>query len=333
MKRIAIGLDVGGTRIKHAVVEGGSCGPWKLREVAEVPTPRGPGRERAAVGVLKAVIAQYQRRFSAAVRVGLGIPGLVESSRGVVLHCPNLGWNDLPLASMLAPVVARERLVMGNDATVAALGIHSYEFCGRYRTMVVLTLGTGVGGGLVFDGKVYVGSRGFAGELGHITIDPAGSMCSCGNRGCLERLIGGRWLAQDAADEIRRRGMSPVLRRLTDGDVSALSPELLCKAADHGDRFSRAIWKRCGMRLGTAVAALVNVLDPDAVVLTGGVASAHRWFMPSCIAELRRRSFPRIARTPAGMRAPAACVKVLVSRNPRHLGVIGAGILAHTSRP
>lgn len=204
------------------------------------------------------------------VAVGIGCAGLVDGRSGVLQCSPNLpGWARTRL-SWIGRRVFGVYTYADNDANAAAYGEY-HRGCGKKaRMFVCITLGTGVGGGIIDRGRVVRGVRNYAGEIGHMTIDERGPLCKCGNRGCLEAFVGADALVRDARRVLRRQGpgSSSGLR-----DASrSLTPERIARAANNGDRAARAVFDRAAEHLGIAVASLVNLLNPDTIGLAGGVA-------------------------------------------------------------
>jgi glucokinase len=268
-------VDLGGTRVKVLV---GRDGP-------EVLATRCVDTE-ATLGVEHVLerIALLVEEVSAEARVAIegvavGCPGLVDRSAGVTRLLPNLGagWRDVPVGHLLGARLGVPVHLL-NDARMATLAELEYGRGRRCReagnpapTLVLLTLGTGVGGGVVVDGRLRLGAHGAAGEIGHVTVEPEGLPCSCGNRGCLETLISGPALVGEAL-RLLRSGRAPRLRDSIQGDERRLDGEILASAAMEGDADVLAILVRAARFLGIAVANLVTTLAPDAVLLAGGLA-------------------------------------------------------------
>jgi glucokinase len=299
-KGIRLGVDVGGTTVKLALVD-------ERGRVADRRTVGTSGRPKTLAAALRRAVGPWLegRRV---LGTGVGVAGDVDPDRGVVRFAPNLGWKNVPLKSLLEAAGFPRPLRIDNDATAAAWGARHTEVRGRVPNLVVLTLGTGVGGGLVLDGNLYHGSTGTAGELGHVCVDPDGPRCGCGAKGCLEAFVGNRHLVSWARAEYARRG-----RRAPE----ELTPQSLNERARAGDAVARAAWERAGRALGVAVAGFLNAFNPDAVLLTGGLAAAAPRFMPALRRELRVRAF----------RTPRRAAQILVSARTNDLGVVGAALM------
>jgi predicted NBD/HSP70 family sugar kinase len=239
--------------------------------------------------------------------IAVGVPGLVDQETGSVLFAPNLGWMDVPLRSLL-----RERfgapIYVDNEANLAALGEYYFGVAQGHENVLFLSLGVGLGGGIVQDGKLYRGSSGFGGEFGHMTMDPDGLPCNCGNRGCWETQVSPAAVLRNVRQAIlreqgRRRGdESPHYeRRSPAGQASRLpladskNPDLLTlpmvlDAARAGDSAAVQALSDVGRHLGIGIASLVDALNPDLVVLGGRLSSAGEFLLPAVGAELSRRA-------------------------------------------
>lgn len=306
------GIDIGGTNIKLALTD--SSG--RVIASRSIPTDAAKGprdafdRIAAALGDLAA-----KREVRAA---GVACAGLFNRKTGRLHSSPNLpAWRNAPLER-----IARSRLgvytVVDNDANAAAYGEY-FRGCGRGRgTLICITLGTGVGGGIVIDGRPLRGSRNFAGEIGHATICETGPRCRCGSRGCLEAYLGAYALVRETRSKLRR-GKSRYLSRWVE-EGCRLTPKLIADAAARGDRAAREVFEEAGAHLGTALANLINIFNPDLIAIGGGVAQGFHLMRPRIEEEVRRRAFPesrraaRIVRARLGTEA-AAVGAALLSRD------------------
>jgi glucokinase len=286
-KGLRLGIDLGGTMVKLALVnEKGRC-----LAVKEVATVKAPAR---LAGLLMGAAKEWLSSHRI-VGTGVGVAGDVDSARGIVRFAPNLKWKNVPIKQFLRRAGIPAPVHVENDATAAAWGVFHTGLKKKSRNLVVLTLGTGVGGGLVFDGKLYRGATGSAGEIGHMVLDPSGPVCPCGNRGCFEATLGGVALA--------RRG-------------KAASPYELYLRARKGNRAALAVWKEAGRALGQGLANLINVLNPDTIALVGGVAGAAPLLL----------KFARPALAKA-FQTPRRAARIVVPAQNKHTGVIGAALL------
>jgi glucokinase len=199
-----------------------------------------------------------------------------------------------------------------NDANAAAVGAWMLDGAKRYSDMVCVTMGTGVGSGILSGGKLLRGATGSAGEIGHMTYNPDGVKCSCGNSGCFERYLG--------RDAIVARFLEISRRRKT-VEAKSVTPRTVSMLASEGDRAALETWRRTGAILGVLLADVVDALNPSAVIIAGAVSRAHKFFLPSAVAEMKKRAFKH----------PARIVRVMVSGHDEILGVAGAALIA--SRP
>lgn len=304
-----LGIDLGGTSAKIAIVTGRS----RIVREASVTTAGQP-RPAAVVDA----IAAAARSLVAGVKiagVGVGVAGDIDFRRGLIRVSPNLGWRNVPLAALLKKRLKRN-VIVDNDANVAAWGLFKTQAPAGVSNMIAVTLGTGVGGGVVIDGKLHRGATGTAGEIGHMTMVPEGRPCNCGNRGCLETYAGGFYIVRHVRERLAA-GDASSLRKLFDTDPDQISPLSIYQAAKKGDSFARGIWAEAGAVLGTALGGLVYVLNPERVVLTGGVAQAKDFLLAPIRRIWRARAF----------RVPMRAAKVVVAENTAHIGVIGASLL------
>ena len=227
-------------------------------------------------------VGRQVRRRGRPARLGIGAPGLIDSQRRVLVHPPNLGgWRQVQLASMLEETVGCP-VHLENDANLAALAEYQRGAGRGCRNLVYITWSTGVGGGLILDGQLYVGSRGLAGEIGHIVIDPEGPPCSCGQRGCLEALSGGA--------SIERQ--------------TGLSAQRLFERAAEGDQDAVAVFRRAASAMGRVLVTLTHLFDPDVIAIGGGVATnSWRMVQPILNDVLQGSPFIDPSRRPALRRA------------------------------
>src|SRR5205814_2182695 len=276
-ERYIVGVDLGGTNIvAGAMPVDGS------REIAmqTTPTLADGGAEAVAdriAGMIEQVIAQTMSETGAKrsdfIGVGIGAPGPLNREKGIVIVTPNLGWKNFPLREEISRRVNLEA-TLDNDANCATLG----EFwCGAAvggRNVIGMTLGTGIGGGLILEGKLYHGTSDVAGEIGHTTIDSTGRRCKCGNYGCLEAYASGPAIAERAREALRGDEGESILVSMVDGDQRKISAHTVYEAAKRGDSVAREVVRETTPFLGAGVANLLYIFNPDTVVLAGGVTQA-----------------------------------------------------------
>ena len=262
-------VDIGGTITSCAVASG--AGQMLAERTIPTLSHEGPDAVLSRIAVtINELAASAGQRLAA---LGVGVPGLADFHRGRTLFLPNLptGWRDFPVADRLSAAVGCPVFLL-NDARMAALGELWFGQGRGAKTMVVITVGTGIGGGVVIDRKLRLGPLGAAGEIGHQTILPDGPLCGCGNRGCLETLAGGPALI-GAGVRLMKSGHAPLLYDMVQGSADRVTPRLMAQAAAAGDASVREELLRAARMLGIGVANVIAVLYPDLVVLGGDVTT------------------------------------------------------------
>ncbi|GAB4573416.1 MAG: ROK family protein [Anaerolineae bacterium] len=306
----AVGVDIGGTNMVAAVVS--DRGEVRSRASISTEPERGPDDGFRRLGDLIEQVCQgAQVSPGALAGIGVGCTGPVDSVHGRVQNPYTLPtWDDAPLMDYLSERFGLPGILL-NDAHVATLGEH-WVGAGRHvRHMVYITVGTGVGGGLIIDGRLHRGVGLMAAEVGHQVIDLDGPECYCGARGCLEMLAAAPAIRRMAAEQAASDGM---MLRLAGGDRARLTPRVVYEAATQGDPEARQILARVGFYLGIGVANLLNVLAPEAVILGGGVMQGWDLIAPDIMAVINAR---------AAM-IPYEQVQILPARLGLNAGVIGA---------
>ena len=312
-----IGVDLGGTKISAGAV---SVDGVRTVGVRSIPTQSELGEEGVVDrihGVIEGVILDAMQETGAKrkdfVGIGVGAPGPLDRANGIVVVAPNLGWKDFPLRERITSRFGLPA-TLDNDANCATVG----EFwCGAARgarNVVGITIGTGIGGGLIFDGRLYHGSSDVAGEIGHTTIDVNGRHCNCGNYGCLEAYASGPAIATRAREALQREDTASLLPGLASGQLERITAELVYDAAKRGDGLANEIVRETARYLGAGIANLLNVVNPDVVVIAGGVTRAGEALFTPLYTEVRRRAF-----TPA-----VKVVRIVPGELPGTAGVVGA---------
>lgn len=315
-ERWVVGVDIGGTNLVVGAVpfEGGA--PASMR-TASTLSHRGADAAvddvaRMANEVIEETIERHGAEREAFVGVGIGCPGPLDLDEGIVITTPNLGWRNYPIRDRIS-----ERLglpaTLDNDANCATYG-EWWLGAGRgTRWMAGVTIGTGIGGGLILDGKLVRGASGCAGELGHTTIDFTGRRCACGNYGCLEAYASGPNIAARAREGIEA-GDRSVLIDLVEGDLSRITAQTVYDALLGGDEHAAAVMLETAKILGAGIANVVNLFNPEVVVVVGGVTRAGDHLFTPLRSEVRRRAFDV---------AVAAC-RIVPGELAGAAGVIGA---------
>jgi glucokinase len=300
---ICIGIDLGGTKIAAAAVDI-AAGAVSGRTVVPTEAHEGPAAvlKRMAT-VVDAVIAEAGLEHGQIAGLGIGVPGVIEPDSGTTLLLPNLAtaWRGVPAGAEMCRLT-NMGVWLVNDARAFTLAEATLGAGRGARTAVGMTLGTGIGGGIAVDGRLQLGIAMTAGEIGHMTIDPHGPSCGCGNRGCLEALTSGPAIAANGVYAVMR-GYTTLIGELVGRDVSRITPKTILKAAEQGDLVAQEILERCGTYLGVGLANLVTILSPERIVVGGGAAQLGDWLLGPARREIQRRCFvtplDRVAVVPA----------------------------------
>jgi len=303
-----VGIDIGGTKIKIGVVD--NYGELYHRET--IITAENLD-EKVVVTNLAKIVERLNQEFPNIYGVGIGCAGIVDHLLGSVIFSPNIGWRNFPIARELEKLT-KLKVVIDNDANAAAWGTFYLNYRDRYAYMMCVTLGTGIGGGLILDGRLYRGANGSAGEIGHMTYVPDGPECTCGNRGCIEVYAGTKGVLKLAAEKVTSNPQSLILKFQEEGKIT---PKSISRAAAAGDKGAIAIWEETGERLGTAFASIINLLNLQAIHLTGGLSQAQEWLEPSIRATIKKRAFD----------TPADVVDIIFGEKKQDTGLIGSGLL------
>lgn len=289
-QRIAAGVDLGGTKIHTVVATVGGRVLGEDRRPTEAVL--GPDAVVARIAAsVRAAAEQAGVGTEGIVGVGISSPGPCDPKRGVVTDAPNLpGFHDIPISRLVTEALGLP-VRLENDANAACYGEYRFGAGRGLRHIVYVTLGTGIGGGIIIDGKIYEGASGAAGEVGHIVVDHDGPPCNCGGRGCVETLAAGPAIAREAAVAIAA-GRSPMLAKLAgSGQPTA---ELVHAAALEGDETSREIIGRAGYFLGVGLIGVLNVLNPEVLILGGGLLGLGDLYLGPAISTAKSDAFEQI---------------------------------------
>ncbi len=318
MSQFAIGVDVGATSIKFAAV---SKAGELLSETHE-PTEGEKGKATVVQNLLKGISTLIDGLEPASLLgVGVGVPGVVGYD-GVIKTLTNIpDWHNSNLATMLQTQMKMKfgvvpPIVVENDANVAALGESAFGAGKPFKDFVMITLGTGVGGGIILNKQIFRGSTGGAGELGHITIDFNSDVLHAGVRGSIEGLIGHRQITA-FAQKLLSQSPSPIIESLCAGDLTRLEPKLLTEAAKAGDKVALHVWQFVGEILGVGIGTLMSVLDVRKFVIGGGVAGAGDFVLKPALAQAKRFS----------LEAMHEGLEILPAELGNRAGVMGAAAL------
>ncbi|MFH1753252.1 MAG: ROK family protein [Candidatus Omnitrophota bacterium] len=320
MKKYYIGVDLGGTNTKVALLGK----RFDILRKSSFPTPLDK-RPSRVISIIKSVIDDMLNDRRASLKevfgIGIGLAGLVNTREGFIYNLVNIpGWRGVNIKKMLQNI-AKVPVYADNDANVMALA-EFYKGAGKgSKNLICVTLGTGVGGGIILNGDIYRGSTFSAGEIGHIPLNEEGPRCNCGGTACIETYVGNRYMMRELTRKIKR-GDSTVLKEMAGRDLSRLTPELLYKAARRGDRFAKDFWEELGVKLGIALAGIVNVFNPDCIIIGGGVASAGKFLFAPIRKTIKRRA----------MEVQSKHIRILKAKLGGDAGLVGAGILVETEK-
>ncbi|MGO9606185.1 MAG: ROK family protein [Candidatus Binataceae bacterium] len=288
--RYIIGLDMGGTNIRTAAVSPQGKVLMLRHAASNADSPASVVAENIAAQVRALEHAARDRGWGGPRAIGVAVPGPLNVFTGTVMAAPHVAaWRAFPLKQRLEAALGR-RVVVENDANAWALGEFWRGVARGRRNVVLLTLGTGVGGGLIVDGKIVHGLSGMAGELGHVIVDPDGALCDCGAHGCLETYASSSGMREIIARRLGRR----VPARYLD-EHGNFSVRRLTAAAAAGDRIALETFQLAGRYLGIAISSFLNIFNPELVVLGGGVAGALKFMRRTMVAEVKARAFSAVA--------------------------------------
>jgi glucokinase len=285
--RYVVGIDLGGTNIVvGTIAEDGS----ELLGLVSEPTLPDQGGDAVIARIVKLARASMaQAKGKEIVGVGIGSPGPLDTKTGIVILTPNLGWVNMPLRDRVADTL-KLPTVLDNDANCAIYGEWWRGAAQGVEHVIGLTIGTGIGGGIILGGQIYHGASDVAGEIGHMTIDANGRLCKCGNQGCLEAYASGPAIAVRAVEGIQA-GAKSALPQYVQGDLSKITAQLVYEAANDGDGYALEVVRETAKLLGAGVANIINIFNPQIVVVCGGVTEAgDRLFVP-LRSEVKRRAF------------------------------------------
>lgn len=312
-KSLTIGIDVGGTNTKFGIVNNkGEI----LKELVR-PSFSQDGPDVVIKNLVDGIKELIDKKSLDQFRgVGIGIPGKANKERDAVSSLPNFkGWEYVELKKIMKKKLNID-IRIDNDANCAALGELYFGIGKRIKSFIMVTLGTGVGAGIILDGKIIRGESGGAGELGHITIDYSGPVCGCGKNGCVEAYVGNNYIKQRTIHLLNEFPDSIILD-LVDRDLDLISPKIVSDAADKGDVLANKIIKDTGFYLGIAIASAINLLDIKTVVIGGGVSAAGDKLLIPIENSIKQH----------GIKSIVNDVKVYAAELKNSAGVLGAATL------
>ena len=313
--RLIVGVDLGGTTlVVGTVTEDGGVMRGLVNDLT--PVHLGPdGVVERMIAMIGESVDRTRAELGSGVEiagVGIGAPGPLDTGRGIVIVAPNLGWHDMPLRDRIGAATGFDA-TLDNDANCATLGEWWRGAAQGARVVVGFTIGTGIGGGIVLDGQIFHGASDVAAEMGHMTIDLNGRRCKCGNYGCLEAYASGPAIAARTIEELEA-GTPSSITALVGGDLGTVTAQTVYQAAHDGDALALEIVRDTARFLGAGIANVVNMLNPEVVVVTGGVTKAGDRLFGPLRTEVARRAF----------RPAVAACRIVPGALPGVAGVYGA---------
>ena len=311
-----VGVDLGGTKILAGVFSS----QLRLLQTAKLSTKSSRGFEPVVERIARCVrdaVDEADMNLKQVQAIGIGAPGAIDSETGEVIFAPNLQWKDAPLRKELEKRLEIPVFVE-NDCTACTLGVHEVELKGRTRNLLGVFLGTGIGGGLILDGRVHRGFNGTAGELGHMVLQVGGPKCGCGNNGCFEALASRTALFREIQQRVKAGEKTLLTEMLGDG-LDDLKSGDLRKALRKGDKLVEKVVESAAEYTGIAIANLINILNPEVVVLGGGVIDALEEEMMSIITETA---------LDYAMPGTVKGIEIMASKLGDNAGITGGAVLA-----
>ena len=311
-----LAVDLGGTKIATGIVSD-RC---QVMAKAYYPTLADEGVEAVTnriVSGINQLIGSKGIDLAQLRCVSVAAAGAIDSERGIVTLSPNLpGWRDIPLRDIIRDKLGTKTWLI-NDCNAAALAEHHLGVGKGVNNLVYLTLGTGIGGAIILNGRLYTGACGSAGEMGHMTIDTNGQRCKCGNIGCWETLASGSAVAREAIERVSRGERSSLLE-LVSGKLENITAKTVAVAARRGDALAQDVINKAGTYLGVGIMNLVNIFNPEMVIIGGGMAKMGELLLSPARQVVRERAFP----------ISAEAVRIVTTQLGGDAGMLGAAIFA-----
>jgi glucokinase len=312
-----LAIDLGGTKVIVSIIS--HQGQVMAKEYHLTLAEEGPQ------SVINQIFSAIDRLLSARNidpsqlhSISIAAAGAIDFDKGVVTLSPNLpGWHDIPLRDIVNRK-CKVNTILINDASAAALGEHEFGAGKGVNNLILLTVGTGIGGGIIINGRLYSGPSGSAGEIGHMTIDVNGPRCSCGNIGCLEMLASGSAVAREAIRRISQGGRS-ILAGMVEGKIENITAEKVEVAARGGDSLALEVISKAATYLGVGMVNLVNIFNPEMIIVGGGVAKMGELLLKPARQVVKERAFP----------LSAQAVRIVPAQLGDNAGVLGAAAFAY----
>lgn len=302
MRTLVLGIDIGGTNIKVGLVNSSGKVFARTNLATRTFVRNKTKLINALVNCLQDILQENRLTKRDILGIGVGLPGLIDAERGIVNFLVNIpGWKKVPLKKIIEKRLGIPTFI-DNDVNVMTLG--EWEFgAGRgIKNLVCITLGTGVGGGLVVNNEIFRGEGFSAGEIGHIPLNEKGPKCNCGGYGCLETYVGNKYLSKKGQKIFKNKN---------------IALETITARASRGDKKAIQFWNETGTHLGNGLAGVVNVFNPTCIIIGGGIANAHKYLFKAIKKTIKKRA----------MRIPADMVKIIRAKLGNDAGIIGAQVL------
>ncbi len=314
MNKLVIGVDIGGTNLRAASID--RNGKIFSRTSRSSDAKKGIGYLMENLISLLTEIIEDENISG----IGIGIPGIMDVDKGILTQAPNISEvKNYPIKEKLMHALGSGiDVTVENDANCAALGEWWLGAGKDVDSLIILTLGTGLGGGIMLNGRLWRGANGMAGEIGHMTVDPDGPKCNCGNFGCLESFASAEAIRRMVKEGLRNKNLKTILRNEIENVTINDIPETVGRAARIGDKFSLEIWASFGKALGIAIANLTNLLNVEMIIIGGGLANSWELFIETALFEAKKR----------GLSAPIENVEIKKCVLGDDAGLLGAGYLA-----
>jgi len=313
---LILGVDLGGSKILTAVVKPRG----EMLSSDESTTPATESHEVVIQSIIDSVHSALKHAsctISEISAIGIGAPGISNPEAGILFTSPNLpGWRNVLLRDIIQNKLDKKAFLI-NDANAAALGELYFGAARGTHNFIYITLSTGIGGGIVINGKIYTGAIGTAGEVGHMTIDDNGPLCNCGNKGCWEALASGTALAREAKRRIKE-GTKTAILKYVDGDSEKVTAQIIHSAAEQGDKLAKDLIARTGYYVGVGMANLINIFNPELIVIGGGLSNIGDMLLKPAFKVATERSYKEAFQA----------VRFVAAGLGRNSGVLGAAAFA-----
>ncbi len=321
VKKPVLAMDIGGTKIATALISGGNNILAREYSLAMADEGVQPVINRIFTAI-DSILGSRSMTVSEVASLSIACAGGIDSEKGIVSQSPNLpGWHNIPLRNIITERYKVKTFLI-NDANAAAIGEHRLGAGRGTKNLFYITVSSGIGGGIIIENSLYAGESGVAGEIGHMTVDPKGPECSCGNFGCLERMASGKAVAADAIKRIKE-GAKSSLVGIVKGKINDITAEKISKAAYDGDPLALEVIARAANYLGIGVVNLVNLFNPEIVVIGGGLSKIGTLLFDPVREAVKKRAFTLASQV----------VRIVPANLGDDAGVLGAALFAFDKEP